>query len=35
MKTEQKYGRWEILEKEVDILEFLFRSILLSSKKRV
>lgn len=28
MKTEQKYGRWEILEKEVDILEFLFRSIL-------
>lgn len=28
MKTEQKYGRWEILEKEVDIFEFLFRSIL-------
>ena len=23
MKTEQKYGRWEILEKEVDIFEFL------------
>lgn len=28
MKTEQKYNRQEILEKEVDILEFLFRSIL-------
>ena len=28
MKTEQKYSRQEILEKEVDILEFLFRSIL-------
>lgn len=28
MKTEQKYSGQDILEKEVDILEFLFRSIL-------